>query len=139
MTSDANVESALRRVQSTGWSCLRSDDGRHMARVAGLRCVGHPYSSGDTSVATLEPQDRHDAHPSSLSAIHGRGAFPLHTDGAHHPVPPDLVLMESVGTIMPLILFLLLWRWIHLPQILRLAYGMESSALAEDQLPSTVR
>lgn len=49
--------------------------------------------SGDAAVSQLRPTERAAARPRSLSAQYGLGAQPLHTDGAHHRTPPDVVLL----------------------------------------------
>lgn len=43
---------------------------------------------------TLRPRAVQDAAPRSLSALHGHDAFPLHTDAAHHRVPPRYLVMR---------------------------------------------
>jgi hypothetical protein len=40
----------------------------------------------------LRPVTESAAHPNSLSAVHGLGQQPLHTDGAHLQVPPDVLV-----------------------------------------------
>ena len=42
----------------------------------------------------LKPLTRTEARPRSLSALHGHGAFPLHTDAAHHRVPPRITVLR---------------------------------------------
>jgi alpha-ketoglutarate-dependent taurine dioxygenase len=37
-----------------------------------------------------------DAAPHSLSAVHGLGTFPFHTDAAHHKVPPRWLLLRCI-------------------------------------------
>jgi hypothetical protein len=49
--------------------------------------------TNDPSIAALRPADQQQANPRSLSATYGMGAQPLHTDGAHLPDPPDLVVL----------------------------------------------
>ncbi|SDU25513.1 TauD/TfdA family dioxygenase [Jiangella alkaliphila] len=43
----------------------------------------------------LHPITSADAPKRSLSAAYGRGAQPLHTDGAHLTAPPDIVILAS--------------------------------------------
>lgn len=50
---------------------------------------------GDSTVTKLRPTTQEQANPSSLSATHGRGEQPLHTDGAHLSEPPDVVLLYA--------------------------------------------
>jgi hypothetical protein len=46
-------------------------------------------------VSALHPVPQTMAHPNSLSATYGLGAQPLHTDGAHLPAPPDILVFIS--------------------------------------------
>ena len=47
----------------------------------------------------LNPIEKSEAQPRTLSELYGRGAFPLHTDAAHHRAPPRLtVLRLATGT-----------------------------------------
>ena len=52
-------------------------------------------SPGDAPVSVLRPAEASAAHPRSLSAPYGLGQQPLHTDGAHLPDPPDIVVLIS--------------------------------------------
>ena len=54
-----------------------------------------PTRKGDPAVSTLRPTSAQTAKPRSLSATTGLGAQPLHTDGAHFRVPPDIVLLYA--------------------------------------------
>jgi alpha-ketoglutarate-dependent taurine dioxygenase len=53
-----------------------------------------PVRRGGPIVQELRPMSNDQAHPRSLSAVHGSGAFPMHTDGAHHQVPPRYLVMR---------------------------------------------
>jgi alpha-ketoglutarate-dependent taurine dioxygenase len=53
-----------------------------------------PTRSGGPVVDELSPVDPSAARKRSLSAVHGVGAFPFHTDGAHHRLPPRWVVMR---------------------------------------------
>lgn len=46
----------------------------------------------------LKPTDQGHAPRQSLSATYGRGEQPLHTDGAHHVQPPEVVLLSVART-----------------------------------------
>jgi hypothetical protein len=61
------------------------------ARHMGLKEV--PNRRGGSLVSTLRPVSTEEAHPRSLSALYGKGAQPLHTDGAHLFRPPDFILL----------------------------------------------
>jgi alpha-ketoglutarate-dependent taurine dioxygenase len=50
---------------------------------------------GDDAIAVLRPTMVESANPQSLSAIYGLTEFPLHTDGAHLLVPPDIVVLHA--------------------------------------------
>lgn len=57
-----------------------------------------PIRRGGPTVDTLRPVDPPDAAPNSLSARYGKGAQPLHTDGAHLLEPPDIVVLACETT-----------------------------------------
>lgn len=57
-----------------------------------------PIRTGQEPIALLKPVAKADAHPNSLSAIYGTGSQPLHTDGAHLPEPPDIVILACEST-----------------------------------------
>lgn len=64
--------------------------------VVGLaQQLGSPRASrrGGCLVDHLRPISANDANPKSLSASHGKGAFPWHTDGAHWSVPPRYLVL----------------------------------------------
>ena len=62
------------------------------------RSLGTPWSRSGRIVDQLVVRDRKEAPALSLSGIYGRGEFPLHTDYAHHIVPPRFVLLRFAGT-----------------------------------------
>ncbi|WP_156382766.1 hypothetical protein [Sanguibacter sp. Leaf3] len=76
-----------------------------MTRAQGWTAI--KQRSDDTTPETvLRPLSAEDAHPASMSATYGLGAQPLHTDGAHTPEPPDLiVLMGEAPSSTPTYLF----------------------------------
>lgn len=49
------------------------------------------------STASLTPHAPHDSPPRSLSAVYGLSEQPLHSDGAHLPNPPDIVVLHSTA------------------------------------------
>ncbi|GAA2227348.1 hypothetical protein GCM10010360_57090 [Streptomyces nogalater] len=57
-----------------------------------------PIRKGGPAISTLRPVDQEEAEPNSLSARYGKGAQPLHTDGAHLPEPPDIVVLACETT-----------------------------------------
>lgn len=83
----------LQGVRDRGWSAgeARLEDLLGEAHAHGWSEV--PMRRGDPAVSVLTPTHKDDAHPRSLSASVGHGRQPLHTDGAHLPRVPDLVLL----------------------------------------------
>jgi L-asparagine oxygenase len=67
--------------------------------TATAAALGEPVSvrSGSDIVHDLRPLAPEHAPKKSLSAVHGEGAFPFHTDGAHHRTPPRWVVMRCVA------------------------------------------
>jgi alpha-ketoglutarate-dependent taurine dioxygenase len=67
-----------------------------LAAIAGG--LGEPIPARSTApvVQDLMPLEVVSAPKKSLSALHGVGSFPFHTDGAHHRQPPRWVVMRCV-------------------------------------------
>ena len=57
-----------------------------------------PSRSGGEAVDELRPKPAAIAGSRSLSGMHGLGAFPYHTDAAHHPLPPRFVLLRLASS-----------------------------------------
>lgn len=53
-----------------------------------------PARNDGPVIDRLRVQHAEDAHLNSLSARHGTGSFPLHSDGAHHVVVPKYVVLR---------------------------------------------
>jgi hypothetical protein len=53
---------------------------------------------GDPTVSVLRPAAADAARPRSLSSVYGLGQQPLHTDGAHLSIPPDIVVLIAGGS-----------------------------------------
>ena len=92
------LEELLSESRTTGWAAAqgRLDQVQLDATMLGWTAV--PVRRGGPAVATLRPLDRADAAPNSLSARYGKGAQPLHSDGAHLPKPPDIVVLTCETT-----------------------------------------
>lgn len=67
-----------------------------------------PSRKNGPQIETVTPTVAEDAPKQSLSATYGQGAQPLHTDGAHHPNSPDLVILSVES---PSVVPTLLWRF----------------------------
>lgn len=92
-----NIAEVVLRATAEGWATVNCDlgDFRKQAVAGGL--VEMPVRTGEKAVQILRPRSREQAMRRSLSAVHGTGAQPLHTDGAHHPAPPDLIVMAAAA------------------------------------------
>ncbi|MFE2613673.1 TauD/TfdA family dioxygenase [Micromonospora chalcea] len=84
-----------REAKRSGWVTSSGDIETVRSTAARLGWQEVATRKGDPAVAELRPTNVDDAHPQSLSAIHGLGAQPLHTDGAHLRRPPDLVILAA--------------------------------------------
>lgn len=81
------------QARRSGWASAPGSlaEVTKQASSHGLRQVAN--RRGDEPLSVLRPKTKDSAHPNSLSAQHGLGAQPLHTDGAHHPDPPEVVVL----------------------------------------------
>jgi hypothetical protein len=91
-TMDA-MRSAIIEARERGWSRFTGDLSS-IAGAEGLPGVRVIPQANGHAYQRLRPTARQDARRRSLSAIHGLDEFPLHTDAAHHALPPDLVLLQ---------------------------------------------
>lgn len=92
------LEELLSKSRTTGWATVQGhlDQVQLDAKMLGWATV--PIRRGGPTVDTLRPVDAAAAAPKSLSARYGKGAQPLHTDGAHLPEPPDIVVLTCETT-----------------------------------------
>jgi hypothetical protein len=83
----------INNLETNGWAFFA--DARASTLEIASR-LGRPVPSwrGGDEVQLLRPRPRDSAPPNSLSSLHGLAEFPLHTDAAHHPVPPRYVVMR---------------------------------------------
>ncbi|WP_158104206.1 TauD/TfdA family dioxygenase [Amycolatopsis pretoriensis] len=92
------LEELLSESRTTGWATGQGRLDQVQLDATMLKWTAVPIRRGAPAVATLRPQDPADAAPNSLSARYGKGAQPLHTDGAHLPKPPDIVVLTCETT-----------------------------------------
>lgn len=89
-----NMKTMRSDLVSQGWSRQKGtlEDLRLAASFEGLLRAngGKP-----TNERRLVPYETEKAPRHSLSAVYGLGAQPLHSDGAHLHVPPDVVVLHS--------------------------------------------
>ena len=95
-----SLANLIERSGEHGWSSITlserhfanlSESIRTQAGIIGYELVAN--RNGQDPIDTLKPKQKLVAHPNSLSARYGLDQQPLHSDGAHHPEPPDLVLL----------------------------------------------
>lgn len=89
----AEIRSTLDRY---GWAVARGsvlEVEAAIARASGLRRAS--LRPGESTRA-LRPHAMSEAPPRSLSALTGLDEQPLHSDGAHLPDPPDVIVLHSV-------------------------------------------
>jgi alpha-ketoglutarate-dependent taurine dioxygenase len=84
-----------------GWVALRGSNAIEVEDVVVrlARQLGEPTPSrkGRGCVDRLAPVATDRSHPRSLSRMFGIGAFPLHTDTAHWPVPSRFIVLGCVS------------------------------------------
>jgi hypothetical protein len=99
-----SVHIALWKARQAGWHVVQGDLielAEEMKKVATRPNGPKPSArivrprSSDDDVQVLRPMSAQEAAIPSLSAQYGCGRFPFHTDGAHHDVPPDFVLLAA--------------------------------------------
>ena len=84
---------ALVAAAGDGWSVSQGtvEGVRLAARILGWSEVS--LRSTDTPHGILRPLSQEEGARNSLSAVHGLGEQPLHTDGAHLRRPPDWIAL----------------------------------------------
>jgi len=90
---------AIAEVDRDGWSTVRLGIGdiATVAASAQLRVV----TWRGNAVEILKPILRNQARRRSLSAHHGLGEFPMHTDAAHWARPPRYVVLQCISAFSP--------------------------------------
>ena len=81
-------------LRRDGWTRTTYDPGRGLLNLGKQLGTPIPSRANGSIVDRLRPTAPEAARPRSLSAIHGLGAFPFHTDLANFPVPPRYVLLR---------------------------------------------
>lgn len=95
--SDAPRMTAVRRALSrAGWSAVELDAASDLRTIIPLLRSPAP-GHGRFTIDRLSPKRPEQARAGTMSACFGLGAFPLHTDRAHWPIPPRFLLLRSVG------------------------------------------
>jgi hypothetical protein len=97
VVSVLDVEAIKAEARERGWMEIGLPKEESLLDLG--RVLGEPVSSrrgGPVAEIVLSVPSA-QARPSSLSRRHGMGPLPLHTDGAHHVVPPRWVLLRKVA------------------------------------------
>lgn len=82
-------------AQEKGWAVGKGSPTLVDLDAGTLGWLGTSTRKGDPQSVRLRPQRREEAHPRSISAIHGLDTQPLHVDGTHMADPPDVVVLYS--------------------------------------------
>lgn len=91
----ADLEALAKTAGREGWASGSGDIDSIRQQAKSLGWVEVAPRRGDGTISVLRPTEKSAAHPNSLSATYGLGQQPLHTDGAHLPHPPDLLVLVS--------------------------------------------
>ena len=92
--TSADLGPAVAIAERQGWTVLdTSSSPEHIASVVRGWAVPHGSRDRRVGVERILPRPRVGGPLRSLSAQHGLGPFPFHTDGAHWRDPPRWVLL----------------------------------------------
>lgn len=96
MRSDATARwvEQLDQLEKQGWSEFSVEVDTDLVELA--KSIGQPVRSrmDGPLLDRLTPKPETSAHPRSMSAVHGLGPFPFHTDAAYMRLPPRYMLMR---------------------------------------------
>ena len=90
-----SLESLAALADREGWAEDSGDIKSVRRQASALGWEEVSPRRGDPAVSVLRPVSQLEARPRSLSAKIGLGVQPLHTDGAHLPDPPDILVLIS--------------------------------------------
>ncbi|GAA3528012.1 hypothetical protein AFL01nite_02800 [Aeromicrobium flavum] len=95
MSNENPLDELISEACKVGWASTTANlsNLRFLAFKIGLTPVA--TRAGQSAVDSLTPLHAHEAPRRSLSAKYGMGPQPLHTDGAHLPHPPDIVILSA--------------------------------------------
>lgn len=90
-----SLEAVAREALNAGWVSMRGDLPVMLEEAKLLGWDAIPIRKGESVFGTLKVVRAEHAHKNSLSAMVGHGSQPLHTDGAHHRLMPDIVMLAA--------------------------------------------
>lgn len=82
-------------LHKRGWLLTETSGDEELLELATSLGVPVPSRKASPLIDELRPLSRSQARPFSLSAQHGTGAFPLHTDTAHWSTPARYVVLRA--------------------------------------------
>lgn len=95
-TLQVNASQLLTSALENGWTVSDGTVSQIVTEGRALNWKFLPNRRGESEqLSVLRPTTQSSAAPRSLSAIHGLGPQPLHTDGAHHEEPADFLVLGS--------------------------------------------
>jgi hypothetical protein len=92
------LEDLLKASRAQGWAVGQATMTQVRRGARMLEWTEVPTRRGGPALSTLRPLGQAEAEPNSLSARHGKGTQPLHSDGAHLRSPPDIVVLACETT-----------------------------------------
>lgn len=98
MLSPVCTDNLARALSRDGLALLRGHDVGDDALLGIARGLGEPRPDAPYRplVRALRPSEARYARPNTLSARHGLGAFPLHTEAAYWKTPPRYLILACV-------------------------------------------
>lgn len=94
----ALIRESICEARREGFALYRGNIEDLLAHVPSLGFTPGALGPGRPALQELRPQTQTAAPRSSMSALFGLAALPLHTDGANLDRPPDLVALHATAT-----------------------------------------
>lgn len=92
-----HLTTLAQRAIDQGWTSAQGNIASMLEDALELGWQAVPIRRGEPALGTLRAIRAQDAPQHSLSAMVGYGEQPLHTDGAHLRVMPDIVMLAAVA------------------------------------------
>lgn len=99
--SSALLSALPARLRDTGWFTAKVEgSGQQIVNAVERICITlgtTVHGRGGVELETIAPSPRELAHPRSLSALHGLGAFPMHVELSHRTRPCRYVVLACLN------------------------------------------
>lgn len=92
-----DTRTLLTTVGKDGWAVTACPENENSLLDLAKRIGTLASQPGNQIISILRPRTRTNARPNTTSSLYGLDTFPPHTDFAHWPVPPRLLLFRSIG------------------------------------------